>query len=139
NVYSGSLTGYAATTGTTEDFRPNMRFTVNGFEAYTLSWSDGTNVLGTTPTAIVAVPETTTFTFTITDENGCTKSDDVEVSTIALPNAPIGGGSTQCGEGVPQSFVVTDFPSGSTNDFRWYDAPTGGNLLQTGGSIYTGS
>ncbi|RYZ54512.1 MAG: hypothetical protein EOP49_05035 [Sphingobacteriales bacterium] len=121
--------------------RPNMRFDgVSNFPTY--SWSDGTNTVGTTPSIQVTPSSNTSYSVTLTYEDGCTLASAPQLLTVnPLPAQPIGGGSTQCGTGVPAAFVVSDFtpPSANNDGFRWYDAPTGGNLIQTGGATYTGS
>ncbi|MBX2889112.1 MAG: T9SS type A sorting domain-containing protein [Ferruginibacter sp.] len=105
-----------------------------------ITWQPG-NLTGSQVTVTPAL--TQQYTITATDPvSGCVSAaTPVTVTVNPLPETPIPAGSTQCGVGVPNAFVVTNFqsPNVSTSDFYWYDAPTGGNLLQTGGSIYTGS
>jgi len=51
------------------------------------------------------------------------------------PTAPTATNSTQCGVGVPTAFVTsTDGVNGSGN-YNWYDAASGGNVLQAGSAI----
>src|SRR5690606_10092161 len=57
----------------------------------------------------------------------------VNVNAIPLPASPIATHSSQCGTQVPTASVST---GGSNGTYYWYDAATGGNLLQTGGSVY---
>lgn len=77
---------------------------------------------------------TTTYTVTMTDSNGCTTSANVTVTTIPLAAGPTATNSVQCGVGVPTASV-----SGGTGVYKWYTAAVGGTLLQRGGSTYTGS
>ena len=122
--------------------RPNMQFagTMNTSPIY--NWSDGTNTVGNTQSISVSPSANTSYSVTVTyGAGGCSiQSAPVAITVNELPEAPLGAGSTQCGTAVPAAFVVSAFedPNVSTNDFRWYDAATGGNLLQTGGSLYTG-
>ncbi|HML59141.1 MAG TPA: hypothetical protein PKA85_12280, partial [Ferruginibacter sp.] len=115
--------------------RPNMRFGaqvgVNLTSTLTWEWNPGA-LSGATVT--VNPTTTTTYTVSATDANGCVATDDVEVTVLDLPATPVATPSTQCGEGVPTASV-----SGGSGTFLWYDAPTGGNLVQTGGSTYTGT
>ncbi|MEI2748137.1 MAG: GEVED domain-containing protein [Ferruginibacter sp.] len=86
------------------------------------------------PTNVV-VNQTTTYSVVATNSLGCASTPaTVTVTAIPLPAAPIGTDSEQCGLGVPTASVST---GGANGTFLWYDAPTGGTLLQTGGSTYT--
>jgi hypothetical protein len=61
-------------------------------------------------------------------------SNTVAVTVVSLPSTPsLVGNSSQCGVGVPTASV-----SGAAT-LKWYDAPTGGTLLQTGGTTYASS
>lgn len=138
NAPTCSTGGSAISTFTT---RPDMKFDLPSNTEPIYSWSDGTNTVGNTANITVAPTEETTYTLTIQYGSACSKTASVLVNVNELPEMPIASYSTQCGFGVPEAFVVSDFvaPNVSTGAFRWYDAPTGGNLLQTGGSTYTGS
>ncbi|MBX2889113.1 MAG: T9SS type A sorting domain-containing protein [Ferruginibacter sp.] len=124
-------------------YRPQLIFgrsSVDITDDLTWNWTPG-NVAGNSIS--VNPGTTTTYYATATDPiSGCSSAaTPVTVTVNQLPETPIPAGSTQCGVGIPAAFIVSDFqsPNVSTNDFYWYDAPTGGNLLQTGGSTYTGS
>src|SRR5690606_29302245 len=67
--------------------------------------------------------------------NGCVNEGTVEVTVLDLPNPPIANNSSHCGFAVPTASVST---GGSNGTYRWYDTETDGNLLQEGGSTYTG-
>ncbi|MBX2888281.1 MAG: T9SS type A sorting domain-containing protein [Ferruginibacter sp.] len=130
--------------GTASTTRPDVKFGgttgVDYTSQYDWNWTPG-NVAGNSIS--VNPGTTTTYYATATDPiSGCSSAaTPVTVTVNQLPETPIPAGSTQCGVGIPAAFIVSDFqsPNVSTNDFYWYDAPTGGNLLQTGGSTYTGS
>src|SRR5690606_7025492 len=82
----------------------------------------------------VVVNQNTVFYVTATNSKGCTSAPEaVNVNAIPLPASPIAMHSSQCGTQVPTASVST---GGSTGTYYWYDAATGGNLLQTGGSVY---
>ncbi|HEY0652112.1 MAG TPA: DUF6443 domain-containing protein [Chryseosolibacter sp.] len=50
----------------------------------------------------------------------------------AYPGVPSGTGATRCGSG---TVSLTASPGAGGNSIRWYDAPTGGNLLSTSTSF----
>lgn len=54
-----------------------------GTGPYTYSWSSG----GTGQTETVTLQQTTTYSVTVTDANGCTLSNTVTASVMAVPNA----------------------------------------------------
>ncbi|HML59140.1 MAG TPA: hypothetical protein PKA85_12275, partial [Ferruginibacter sp.] len=112
--------------------RPNMRLqggsTTDLTSSLTWEWNPGAlsgNSVSVSPTA------TETYTVSATDANGCVNTETVEVTVNELPDAPIGLDSEHCGTLVPTAEVTTGGANGS-GVFNWYDAPTGGNLLQTG-------
>ncbi|HRO97591.1 MAG TPA: hypothetical protein PLY79_11055, partial [Ferruginibacter sp.] len=112
--------------------RPNMRLqggsTTDLTSSLTWEWNPGAlsgNSVSVSPTA------TETYTVSATDANGCVNTTTVEVTVNELPDAPIGLDSEHCGTLVPTAEVTTGGANGS-GVFNWYDAPTGGNLLQTG-------
>ncbi len=118
--------------------RPNVKFTgqvgINYTASLTWEWTPGP-VAGST--VVVNPTVTTDYTVKATTAAGCFITySPVHVDVNALPNPPVGTNSTQCGPGVPTASVST---GGSNGTYRWYDALTGGTLLQTGGSTYTTS
>ncbi|HRN92409.1 MAG TPA: GEVED domain-containing protein, partial [Ferruginibacter sp.] len=78
----------------------------------------------------VPVDEPTTYTVTITNAFGCSASESYLVTPLALPEPPIGTDSEHCGNVVPEAMVTTGGVNGN-GTFNWYDAVTGGNLLQS--------
>src|SRR5690606_38322939 len=104
----------------------NAQVGVNLTSSLTWEWNPGAE---SGATVTVNPTTTTTYTVSATDANGCTATEDVEVTALELPATPTATPSTQCGEGVPTASV-----SGGSGTFLWYDAATGGNLVQTGGS-----
>jgi hypothetical protein len=113
-------------TATTYTQRPNIQFTGNVAPVFaSYSWSDGTNIVGTTQSVSVAPPAgSTTYTVTASDANGCTLSSAVNVTTITPPVAPNATNSTQCGIATPGVSV-----SGTGGLFKWYLSPSGGTAL----------
>ncbi|HCY89268.1 MAG TPA: hypothetical protein DHV17_03315, partial [Chitinophagaceae bacterium] len=125
----------SATWGETEDYVVNIVGVVTQNPALTYTWTPG-SLNGANVT--VNPTSTTTYSVVAVDANGCTSTgtNEVTITVNPLPNAPIGAGSAQCGAGVPTASVST---GGANGTFVWYDAPTGGTLLQAGGSTYTSS
>ncbi len=126
------------TTLQTVSQRPQITFKgVLALPLASVSWSDGTSNVGTGNPLIQNPVGNTTYTATGTDPNGCVQvSAGYAVTTIALPNGPNGNNSTQCGTAIPAVFVTS---GGAGGGYKWYDAQTGGNLLQNGGPSYTTS
>jgi hypothetical protein len=63
-----------------------------------------------------------------------TTATTIDIFTIPDGEAISVTPSTQCGYGIPACTVYYDSPGNVT--LNWYDAPTGGNLLQSSGSTY---
>ncbi|MFT3911086.1 MAG: GEVED domain-containing protein [Ferruginibacter sp.] len=132
---AGSCSATTGNSSGTNNIRPKFTFGANVLgAAASASWSDGTNIVGTTNPLTVNPTTNTSYTATIT-ALGCTKaSNTVSVTTNPLPAAPGGNNSIQCGTAVPAAFVTS---SGGGAGFKWYSAQTGGTLLQNGGGTYT--
>lgn len=152
DLTNNSQTFYTATTGNTVAYtatnetnaaslstnRLNIRFgaQVGTIGAGTLNWSWNNGAgLGNQ----VTVTPTTTTTYTVTGLNnttGCFSEDDVTVTVNALPDAPIGTNSQQCGSGIPTASVATGGANGS-GVYNWYLVPTGGTAIagETGTSL----
>jgi len=129
NTPDGSLT--------TSANRPNMRLIGSAVSAVSLDWTDGTNTVGSGTSITIAPTTTAAYTVVLTDPAGCTTAaitDTVEVFPAIA--APVGVDSIQCGVGSP--YVYVQGTPGAT--FNWYDAPYGGNLLQSStDTTYNGS
>jgi hypothetical protein len=123
---------------TVSNARPVITLGVNGFAPYTLAWKEGATVLTTTNTATVtpASAGTSTYTFNLTDGNGCTKTLTQNVTVNSLPSDPIGQDTTLCGAGIPTGAKVTSRDGTPVPTFKWYDAASGGTLLQSGTANY---
>jgi len=93
------------------------------------SWSNGTSVVGTTNPLVVNPTTTTTYTGTAT-LNGCPVTATTTVTVNPLPTAPTATNSTQCGTQIPTASVA-DTNSFTTPTFKWYDAATGGTVVQS--------
>jgi len=93
------------------------------------SWSDGSTVVGTTPSITVNPAATTTYTVTVT-QAGCTSTGNVTINTLPLPAAPLATNSSQCGTQVPTASVASTAGASGTGQMYWYDAATNGNVLQ---------
>jgi hypothetical protein len=101
---------------------------------YTYSWSDGTTVVGTTPSITVSPTSTKTYTVTVTDNTG--SATVTASSTINVNNPqPTATGQTICSNSA--AFTLTGTASTSSNVLKWYAAATGGNALATGATFTT--
>ena len=106
---------------TTIEFGASATLTASGADSY--SWSPGGE---TTSTITVSPNDLTTYTVTGTyDATGCTTSADIIITVISP--LLISGERNIC-----QGETVTLTASGlSGATFNWYDAATGGNLLNS--------
>lgn len=95
--------------------------------ASTYTWNN--NV---TNNASFVVTQTTTYTVTGTDANGCQNTDDVTITTTALPAIEAGSNITQCGE---QTVTLT--ATGATV-YSWNNNVTNGTAFEApfGTSVY---
>jgi subtilisin-like proprotein convertase family protein len=126
----GSITsGYISGTTTTYYYFYNWSVTPLVSTPSSYSWSDGSSVIGTSNPQTATPSGTPTYTCTAT-VNGCSMTAAVTPTVNPLPTAPTATNSSQCGAGVP-SASVTDNNSFTTPTFKWYDASTGGSLLQS--------
>lgn len=64
-----------------------------GAGGYTFAWDNG---LGNGPTHTVSPDATTTYSVTVTDENGCTATDEVTVTVNPLPIVNLGPDTSIC-------------------------------------------
>ncbi|REK49474.1 MAG: hypothetical protein DWQ48_07420, partial [Bacteroidetes bacterium] len=99
-----------------------------------VTWSDGGS-FSATGVNVTSDPVTGPTTYTVTLSDGtCSTTSTVSVTTITSPAPPSSvNNSTQCGPGIPTASVS------GTGSPRWYNAQTGGTLLQAGGTSYGAS
>ncbi|MEZ5045761.1 MAG: hypothetical protein R2831_02095 [Chitinophagaceae bacterium] len=127
-----SICGNTATNLLTYSARPQFYFIGNGsLPLSAISWSDGTNTVGSTNPLVVNPLATTTYTATI-DALGCpvALSPSTTVTALPVPSTPSVTNSTQCGVGIPTASVASTAGSAGNGQFSWYDASTNGNLIQ---------
>ncbi|GAA4331584.1 hypothetical protein GCM10023184_23630 [Flaviaesturariibacter amylovorans] len=105
---------------------------VGGGQPYTYSWSNGTNVVGTTQSVSVSPSANTTYTVTVTDACGNTATS---TQTVTVNNPTVTGTTpaTRCGQGT----VTLQATSGAGTTLSWYAAATGGQPIGTGSSFTT--
>jgi hypothetical protein len=121
---------------------PTMLVSYGEFEEYSIllsgsgagitavSWSDGVTTVGTGNPLTVNPTTTTTYTASITSA-GCTVSPapTTTITVNPLPSAVTGTNSAQCGTQIPTATIAST--TGATAPtFKWYDAATGGNVMQ---------
>ena len=121
---------------------PTMLVSYGEFEEYSIllsgsgtgitavSWSDGVTTVGTGNPLTVNPTTTTTYTASITSA-GCTVSPapTTTITVNPLPSAVTATNSAQCGTQIPTATIAST--TGATAPtFKWYDAATGGNVMQ---------
>jgi hypothetical protein len=107
--------------------------TIVDLNSFNYSWT-GSGLSSTTTYNPTATPSATgTYTVTVANgTTGCTSTASVVLNVIQLAPAPsVTGGATACGVG-----PVVLSASGTGGTLNWYNAPTGGTLVNTG-STYT--
>jgi hypothetical protein len=120
----------AVTTGTTASNRPRFTFSGNaGASITSISWSDGTNIIGTTNPISVTANVTTTYSATLSAA-GCTygTSPSVTLNVANPPSTPTAIDAFSC-PGLSNAMVVSN-SSFTTTKFKWYNQASGGTLLQ---------
>ncbi len=74
-----------------------------------------------------------TITYTYTDVNGCTGTGSEIITVNPISSPPSGTNGERCGAG---TVSLQASGAGAGEDYKWYDALTGGSLLQTNGSTF---
>lgn len=136
NAQTGMCSTDVSSSSGTNSGRPMFLFATSTSLVSWLWSPSGT----TTNTDVITSINTTgslmieTSTLTVTDQlTGCSSTVTVDVPIKPALDLPMVTGSSQCGTAVP---TATAIAVGSGN-ILWYDQPTGGTLLQTGGTTYT--
>jgi len=91
-------------------------------------WSDGSSTVSTSNPATFTPPASGTFTYSVllTDVAGCTVTATSPAITVyALPSAPTGTPSVQCGTAIPKARVSGGFA------YNWYLQASGGTPVQS--------
>lgn len=113
----------------------SLEVTVSGG---TVSSTDGTVTdLGGNEWRVSNVPDGTDIVVTVTETNGCTADLQVTSPNCGCPvvNAPNSDGDVRYCEGDPIPALSVTVGPGETAD--WYDAASGGTLLQVANTDYT--
>jgi hypothetical protein len=97
-------------------------------------WSPSTNLDATNTSAViytVTSPGVKSVNLKVTNPNtGCVANKAVPFVVNVTPNAPVISGVTSvCGSGF--TALTSNYPAAG-NSIKWYDAPIGGTLLNTG-------
>ncbi|MFH0867643.1 MAG: M4 family metallopeptidase, partial [Bacteroidota bacterium] len=100
------------------------------------SWNFGDGQTSTLQSPSHTYTTNGTFTVTLTATNAYGSDQEVKTNyiTISLPTAPTTTGASRCGTG-----SVNLTASGGSGTLVWYDAATGGNIVNTGTSYTTPS
>ncbi len=102
------------------------------------SWAPAGNLSNASIANPIANNITGPVSYTVTTTSGsCSASGNVSLTVNPLPSAVTATNSAQCGAQVPTA-SVTSTTGAPTPTFHWYDAPTGGTLMQSStSSTYT--
>ncbi|MEO8771175.1 MAG: gliding motility-associated C-terminal domain-containing protein [Ferruginibacter sp.] len=100
----------------------------SGIPPYSYSWS----LPGQNTSDLVNVAQGI-YTLTVT-QDGCQYTQDIILHTPGAPDAPLIFGVSACPN--EQKTLYVNFPNPSYI-YKWYDTPTGGNLLGTGPTFTT--
>ncbi|MEI6488924.1 MAG: GEVED domain-containing protein, partial [Bacteroidota bacterium] len=136
------LQNCAGTIGASAPGRNNSNFTISTPEAwkftppgsYVFNWSPSTTLSSATIENPVATPTaTTSYIVSILDNlTGCSKLDTAAVVVETIPTSPSVVGGTNCGPGVVNLSAALNAADPAYYTLRWYDASTGGTLVNTG-------
>lgn len=99
--------------------------------SYSFQWSDGLDPVSN-PELIATT--TQTYYVTVTDEDGCTKSDSVLITVLPKPHASISGFHTVCGDEPAQ--LRLEFEGVPPFTFRLTEDGIAGNIQQTMDTLY---
>jgi hypothetical protein len=97
-------------------------------------WYDsntGGNLLGIGDSLVTPTINQTTTYYARTGRNCQSNSVNVQATIIPLAAAPVASNASRCGPGIV-TLTATD-----TAAIRWYNAPTGGGLIETGSTFVT--
>ncbi|MBS1744341.1 MAG: fibronectin type III domain-containing protein, partial [Bacteroidetes bacterium] len=123
SVVCGYTTSAEFGNTTTTSTRPKFTFTQN---PSSITWSDGSNAVGTSNPQTVNPASNATYTGTIITSGCPITTNGIAITVNSLPASPGGNNSTQCGTATPGVFVTT---GGGGGGFKWYLVPTGGTAI----------
>jgi PKD repeat protein len=95
-------------------------------ESWNWDFGDGNTSTAQNPLHTYSSDGTYTVTLTVSNAHGADDTTRTDYITINMPDAPVIADEENCGAG---SVTLSATASGEVN---WYDAETGGNLLETG-------
>ncbi len=105
--------------------------TINRVNTYRWDFGDGITSQEQNPTHTYTTGGTYTVSLTAINEVGENTNEKTNFITLNIPNQPIAEDQNIC---VGESTIVS--VSGNS-EFRWYDQPTGGNLIANGATYET--
>jgi hypothetical protein len=125
--------------GEYEDYLINMASSTNGGGLApvitSISWSNGSTVVGTITPLVVNPIANTTYTATITSLGCPLVSAPTTINVNALPAAPTANNSIHCGAQVPTATVTSAAGAAGNNNYNWYSNAAGTILAQP--SLFT--
>jgi gliding motility-associated-like protein len=104
-----------------------VELTANSNTGVSYTWSNGGQ------TAVIEVTDTDTYVVTITDENGCTAMDSIDIEFSPLPEVEITGGNPFC-DG--DSTMLTANCATATG-YMWSTGETGSSIWVTEAGTYS--
>jgi hypothetical protein len=132
NVTVYPIPAAPSTTGDVRCGSGVVNLSASGCDGGTLNWYDaasGGNLVNTGATYSPSISGTTTYYVSCTSANGCLGPRASVTGTVnTIPDAPGTTGDHRCGPGVVN--LSASGCSGGT--LNWYDAASGGNLVNTG-------
>lgn len=101
----------------------------SGTPPYTFAWSNGANG------SVISNLGAGTYTVTITDGAARTRIEQVKITAtnppIDIPSVTVNGANVVC---AGDNVLLAALTNVADAEYRWYDAPSGGNLLYNGAS-----
>jgi gliding motility-associated-like protein len=131
NSGSGTATATATPSTICAGASSNLVVTSSGSSISSATWNPG-SLSGASVSVTPA--NTTPYTVTGFDGNGCAFSASVTVNVSTPPSAPAASGTTVCA-GSTATLTITSPVAGQT--YNWYDVATGGAASGTGTSFTT--
>ena len=122
------ITSFVVSGNTNCDGNQTILLSASGTNISSYLWSPG-NYTGSTQVINTSLHSNTTFTLSaFSQNNDCYVTTATTYPIYFVPPALTSASSYQCGYGLPTAYPISNY-NVPTHTYRWYDAPTGGNLL----------
>lgn len=107
--------------------------TLDAGAGFSYAWSDGSNTQTITLDGSVLGAGTYTYSVTVTDNNGCTATDQADITFYQMPTVNLGADQTACADAVVQLDAGTGF-----NSYLWSNTANGQTLDVNGMDVGAG-